>query len=72
MAGGHTHEQYVRRYRESAILNPGSVELNPSGADYVLVASEKDRLRVDLRSLTLPRERIRQAALGSGMPHAEW
>lgn len=72
MAGGHTHEQYVRRYRESVVFNPGSVGLNPSGADYALIVSERDRLRVDLRSLVLPRERIRQAALGSGMPHAEW
>lgn len=72
MAGGHTHVQFVRRRRETTMLNPGSADLNPPGAEYALVASERDRLRIDLRCLVLPNDEIRRTALESGMPHAEW
>ncbi len=48
LAGGHTHAQFVRRYRDKLLLNPGSVGLpyetlmdgtdrNPPWAEYALV-----------------------------------
>ncbi len=72
MAGGHTHEQLLRRHAGTTLLNPGSVGLDPPFAAYALVASEGGRLGVEFRRLPLPVEELRRAALGSGMPHAEW
>lgn len=72
MAGGHTHEQFVRQYGETVLINPGSVGLNPPVAEYALVDFEDRRLAVELRRLPLDTEKIRHEALGSGMPHAGW
>src|SRR5437763_1263968 len=61
MAGGHTHGQMLRRYRETIIVNPGSVGLpvergpgadharNPPWAEYALVSQENGVLRIELR-----------------------
>lgn len=72
MAGGHTHAQLVRQYRGTNVLNPGSLGLNPSGAEYAMIESTDDRLRIELRHLPLPGEAVAREALDSGMPHAEW
>ena len=72
MAGGHTHEQFVRRHRDSTFLNPGSVGLNPPFAEYAMVGSTGGHLSIELRRLPLPLEKVRRAALDSGMPHAGW
>lgn len=72
MAGGHTHAQLLRRRGETTILNPGSVGLNPPGAEYALVAREGGRLRVEMRRLPLDVGEIRRSAMESGMPHAGW
>ena len=72
MAGGHTHEQFVRRHAGTTLINPGSVGLNPPVAEYALVDLEDGRLAVELRRLPLDAARIRREALDSGMPHAEW
>lgn len=72
MAGGHTHEQFVRRHKNSMVLNPGSVGLDRTGAGYALADSKEGILGIELRSLLLPAEKIRRTALESHMPHAEW
>lgn len=72
MAGGHTHEQFVRQYGQTTLTNPGSVGLNPPVAEYALVSSEDGHLRIELRRLPLDLEKIRRQALDSGMPHAGW
>jgi hypothetical protein len=72
MAGGHTHEQLLRRHAGTTLVNPGSVGLDPPFAGYALVSSEGGRLDVEFRRLPLPVEEVRWAALGSGMPHAGW
>jgi predicted phosphodiesterase len=83
MAGGHTHEQFVRRLDETIVLNPGSVGLpyetlraggarNPPWAEYAVLTAEGGRLDVLLRRVPVDQAAIRQALLDSGMPHAAW
>ncbi|GAB4213103.1 MAG: metallophosphoesterase family protein [Roseiflexaceae bacterium] len=80
LAGGHTHTQLLRRYRQQVIVNPGSVglpfELRPGGdfrppwAEYALVEAAPGGLRIDLRRVRLDVAAVVQAAHTSGMPHA--
>jgi putative phosphoesterase len=72
MAGGHTHEQLVRRHGEEILLNPGSVGLNPSGAQYALIESNEDLLSVELRHLPMSGDEVADAVLESDVPHSEW
>ena len=72
MAGGHTHAQLLREHGETTILNPGSVGLNPPGAEYALVSSGDGGLRIEMRRLPLPVGEVVRTARESGMPHAEW
>lgn len=72
MAGGHTHEQLLRRHAGTTLVNPGSVGLHPPFAGYALVSSEDGRLGFEFRRLPLPAEQICRDALESGMPHADW
>ncbi len=83
MAGGHTHEQFVRRLDRAIVINPGSVGLpwesvaggegrNPPWAEYAVVSHEGGRLSVELRRVPVDLEAIRGALLESGMPHAAW
>lgn len=72
LAGGHTHEQLLRKYGEATIINPGNLGLGSGRAEYAMVESREDGLRLELRSLELPAEDVRRAALHSGMPHAYW
>ena len=82
MAGGHTHEQMLRRYRETIIVNPGSVGLpvergpgpearNPPWAEYAQVGQENGVLRIELRRVPVDVGAIVRAIRESGMPHAE-
>ncbi len=72
MAGGHTHEQFVRQREKTTLLNPGSVGLNPPVAEYALVHLGGGRLAVELHRLPLDAAKVRRDALDSGMPHARW
>lgn len=72
MAGGHTHEQFVRPHGKTTLLNPGSVGLNPPVAEYALVHLHDGRLAVELHRLPLDTAKVRREALDSGMPHAGW
>ncbi len=83
MAGGHTHEQMLRRYRETIVLNPGSVGLpfergagagearNPPWAEYAVVSQEQGTLGVELRRVPIDVGAVVRAIRESSMPHAE-
>ena len=81
LAGGHTHTQLVRRYRDMLIINPGSVGLpfeqaetarNPAWAEYAILTADNGTLGIELRRVPVDVAAIRRAILASGMPHAEW
>lgn len=83
LAGGHTHAQYVRRYQDKLLLNPGSVGLpyetlpsgmdrNPPWAEYALIDWSQGELNVALRRAPYDIAPLLEAAMVSGMPHAEW
>jgi len=83
LAGGHTHEQFLRRYHTSYLINPGSVGLpferlpdggarNPAWAEYALVGWENGRLGVDFRRVPFELDALIAAVQGSDMPHGEW
>ena len=79
MAGAHTHTAMLRRFRQSIVINPGSVGMpfeqaadetfrNPPWAEYAIVDGgqvEFHRVPVDVGAVT-------EAALASGMPNAGW
>lgn len=84
LAGGHTHVQMLRRYKNLILLNPGSVGLphtevegqlvNPPWAEWALVEWGADTPTggsVELRRVPVDVAAIRAAALNSGMPHAD-
>lgn len=84
MAGGHTHAQMLRRYRNMTIINPGSVGLpyervrltgrvrNPPWAEYAVVDWDNSQLRTEFRRAQVDINKVIRAALDSGMPHAKW
>ena len=83
LAGGHTHAQYVRRYQDKVLLNPGSVGLpyetlpsgvdrNPPWAEYAIVEWTGGQLDITLRRAPYDVAPLLAAAKASGMPHAEW
>ena len=82
-AGGHTHSQMVRKFGASLIINPGSVGLpfckaadgramNPVWAEYAVLTASGDDLKVELRRERYSKRDLRDAVMGSGMPHPEW
>ena len=84
MVGGHTHIQMLRRYKDSLVLNPGSVGLaidrvsplndarNPPWGEYAVVDVEGERFHVALHRTPFDVQKFIQVSLASGMPHAEW
>lgn len=84
LAGGHTHTQMLRRYRDLIVLNPGSVGLpfeqnsttgrtrNPPWAEYAVVDWGDGKLSIRLRRVPVDVAAIVQAARASDMPHAQW
>ena len=83
-AGGHTHQQLVRRYRDVLVLNPGTVGFakdaippsaqvsNPSRAEYAAVASDGARLEVSLRRVPFDLDALFAAQDATGIPRAHW
>lgn len=83
IAGGHTHQQMLRRYRDMLLLNPGSVGLpyergsggddarNPPWAEYAVVSQESGALSIASRRVPIDAGAVAQAIRASGMPHAE-
>jgi predicted phosphodiesterase len=84
VAGGHTHTQMLRRFRETTVINPGSVGLpierssltgevrSPPWAEYAVVGLEDGKLRIEFRRVPFDVGALVQTARASGMPHAEW
>ncbi|HEV2580280.1 MAG TPA: metallophosphoesterase family protein [Ktedonobacteraceae bacterium] len=84
LAGGHTHLQMFRRYRDMLIINPGSVGLaydpvypldearNPPWAEYAVVNVTEGKLSVELRRTPFDVRTFAETIVESGMPHAEW
>jgi predicted phosphodiesterase len=83
-AGGHTHQQLVRRYRDALVLNPGTVGFakdaipptaqvsNPSWAEYAAVASDGGRFEVSLRRVRFDLDALFAAQDTTGIPRAHW
>lgn len=79
-AGGHTHLQMVRRYRDAHIVNPGSTGLPGVGpaatlrnrdvrwAEYAVVDVDGERLNISLRRTPLDVEQMVALAYASEMP----
>jgi putative phosphoesterase len=84
MAGGHTHEQMLRPYRETLLVNPGSVGLpyrqpvppaqayRPPWAEYAVVDWQESRRLVEFGRVRFQISRLSEIAKESGMPHVEW
>jgi len=83
LAGGHTHEPYVRRYLDKILINPGSVGLpferradgsvrHPPWAEYALVTWAHGELQVELRRAVYASRALIAYTRGSQMPDAEW
>lgn len=81
LATGHMHVQFLRRFRETVIVSPGSIGLpNPAGdknkrpllAEYAILTFWDGHLSVDFHSQGYSSDRFMQSVLNSGMPHAQW
>lgn len=85
MASGHMHHQFLRPYKDTLLLNPGSVGLprvrqtsedelprHPLLAEYALIEIIDGQINVQFRSLAVPPEEFKRSILNSGMPYAEW
>lgn len=84
VAGGHTHQQMLRRVYDKVIVNGGSVGLPferqlpsnkkvvPPRAEYAIISSDHGRLNIDLRRVPIDLAALRAATLASDMPHARW
>ncbi len=86
MAGGHTHTQLLRRYKDGLLINPGSVGLpflyaqvakekvevvNPHWAEYALVETVHGQPSVTFRRVPYDVTPLIGAARSSIMPYAE-
>ena len=83
MAGGHTHTQLLRRYKEGFLVNPGSVGLpfaffegaegavHPHWAEYALLSAVQGQPSLTFRRVPYDIAPLIDAARESGMPHAE-
>jgi putative phosphoesterase len=82
-AGGHTHLQLLRPYRQSLLVNPGSVGLPlgslmsssgapplPSWAEYALVEVDDSDVEVAFRRVSVDIAPL--AAAIAAMPHSTW
>lgn len=83
MAGGHSHAQLLRRFRQSLVVNPGSVGMpyeklagntvrHPPWAEYALVEWRQDSAAVTLRRVPYDVAALIAVAKESGMPHLAW
>jgi len=84
LAGGHTHTQLLRRYKDSFVINPGSVGLpweyrrgstdvrNPPWAEYAIIQAEDSQPNITFYRVHYDIKALIETAYQSGMPHAEW
>lgn len=83
IAGGHTHQQMLRRFRDVTMINPGSVGLpvvigatpardrRPPWSEYAIVYSRGDELAIEFLRVPLDVNVVVRAARASGMPNVE-
>jgi putative phosphoesterase len=81
--GGHTHEQFIRRYFARRVMNPGSVGLpfisnlgsnagvNLGVAEYALLEVIQGEPNITFRRVRYDVGRLEQTVRASGMPHSE-
>ncbi len=80
---GHTHAQYIRKYKASRILNPGSAGLpyfigegssptNPTFAEYATLSVENGQANISFRRVAYSLADLKQSVLDSSMPHQDW
>ncbi len=84
LAGGHTHQPFVRRIHAQTFINPGSVGLpyvigrdgqahNPPWAEYAVVEwDERGGVEIQLHRVPVESQAIYGAILASGMPYADF
>lgn len=83
LVGAHTHEQFVKRYHDALLINPGTVGLpirrpaggtvqNPSVAEYALLSVVNGQPNVNVRRVRYDLNDLRALGETSGMPHWEW
>ena len=78
---GHTHSQYLRKYRGSRILNPGSVGLPymniggksimPTFAEYAILDIEDGQSNIRFRRVRYQLQDVLEMLKGSDMPHKD-
>jgi predicted phosphodiesterase len=82
LAGGHTHQQMLRRIQDRIVLNPGSVGLayevkrngeahNVPWAEYALIKGQNNALQIEFCRVPVDVHTLRQSIRQSGMPYAE-
>lgn len=80
-SGGHTHEQFVRRYFQARVMNPGSVglpfmfkrdggEVNPLFAEYAVLETTPE-VNITFKRVPYEFEKLAKAVRASKMPYAE-
>ncbi|MDX9973599.1 MAG: metallophosphoesterase family protein [FCB group bacterium] len=83
MAGGHTHEQMLRRYKNVTLVNAGSVgqacewghatgRRHYPWAEYAIVESNNGDVSVQLGRIPFDVQQVSQTAHDRHMPHADW
>ena len=83
LAGGHTHVQMIRRFRDKLIINPGSVGLpfedagksgsrNPVWAEYAIMSYQNGNLSVSLKRVEYDVKELKKSVRASEIPHKEW
>ncbi|MCB0063117.1 MAG: metallophosphoesterase family protein [Caldilineaceae bacterium] len=80
MVGGHSHEQMLRRYGDTLVINPGSIgapfrvaksgPTRPAWAEYAVVeVQSRARITIDFRRTPFDVEQHIRAYAQSDMPH---
>ncbi|MBI5303671.1 MAG: metallophosphoesterase family protein [Chloroflexi bacterium] len=82
LAGGHTHQQMLRRFRDALVINPGSVGMpmerdalgqlrRPPWSEYAILDSRDQNIAIEFHRVPLDVNAVVRAARESGMPHGE-
>lgn len=84
LAGGHTHQQMLRHFRNKMLINPGSVGLayeqvaavvgnrNMPWAEYARLDWQDGRLGIEMRRIPYDLDALLEMAKESSMPRLEW
>lgn len=83
LAGGHTHDQLLRRYQSAWLINVGSVGIpheilagnkviNPPRAEFALIEADDMKINVSFHHVYYDVTSMLDALRNGGMPHLEW